>query len=387
MTPGARIAAAIDVLDAMQDGQAAEQALTRWARRSRFAGSKDRAAVRDHVYDVLRVKRMAAHAGNGETSRALMIGLMRHQGADLDALFNGEGHAPDPLADLEQRSPAASTDQGVLWNLPDWLLDEFTNSLGAKAAETAAALQERAPITLRINLAKATPAKAVQALENDGVLVEQNPICDTAFTVSDGARRLRGGTAYRDGLVELQDAASQAVAAALPAGRRVLDFCAGGGGKSLAIAAQDGREVFAYDSDATRMKDLPDRAARAGVSVHRIGAQNLETSGKFDVVLCDAPCSGSGAWRRAPEGKWVLTPTRLAELAALQDTILDRAARLLKPGGTLAYATCSVLRLENEARVEAFVERTPEWRKSYEKRLDVDQNGDGFYTAHLLRAR
>lgn len=168
-------------------------------------------------------------------------------------------------------------------------------------------------------------------------------------------------------------------------GGRVIDYCAGGGGKALALAADTGRQVFAHDIDPGRMADLPARATRAGATITPLAGNEVAETAPFDVVLCDAPCSGSGAWRRAPEGKWTLTAERLAALIDLQDDILDRAASLTAPGGTLAYATCSVFRVENEDRTAAFIARHPGWRCTFERRFDVGPEGDGFYTAHLMR--
>lgn len=383
MTPGARVAAAIEILGDMSDGLAAEQALTRWARRSRFAGSKDRAAIRDHVFDVLRCKRTAAHWGQGETPRALMLGLLRQQGADLDALFNGEGHAPVPLSAEEQQSPDAPQDAAVRWNVPDWLIPLFEDSLGAQAEAAATALQDRAPVFLRVNIAKTNRADVQKSLHAEGVETQPNPLCDTALTVTEGTRRIRNSEAYQTGAIELQDAASQALVAALPAGREVLDYCAGGGGKALALAAQEYRQVYAHDVDARRMRDLPVRAARADADIRLLSTE--EVKGPFDLVLCDAPCSGSGAWRRAPEGKWTLTPDRLQELSDLQDEILDRAAALVAPNGTLGYATCSVLRSENEDRVQAFLRSHPDWEVTMQTRYPISRDGDGFFAAHLRR--
>lgn len=385
MTPGARVAAAIEILEDMAEGLAAEQALTRWARRSRFAGSKDRAAIRDHVFDVLRQRRTAAHLGQGETARALMIGMLRGQGADLEQLFTAQGHAPVPLSPAEQDAPTTQMQESVRWNLPDWLIPHFRTALGARAEATAMALQQRAPVFLRVNTGRITRADAQAALHAEGVETEENPLCESALTVTDGARRIRNSKTYLDGLIELQDAASQAVVASLPPGRRVLDFCAGGGGKSLALAAMPNREVFAHDIDVHRMADLPARAARAKSVITQLETSQVPQAAPFDIVLCDAPCSGSGAWRRAAEGKWTLTQARLAELTHMQDTILTDAAALAAPTGTLAYATCSVLRVENEDRVAAFLNRHPNWRLAHEKRLDVGPDGDGFYTAHLMR--
>jgi len=385
MTPGARVAAAIEVLNDVADGLAAEQALTRWGRRSRFAGSKDRAAVRDHVFDVMRCLRTAQHFGQGTDGRALMIGLLYQQGADLDALFNDAGHAPAPLSSEEKAFPPAPSAQGVHFNLPDWLVPQFETSLGDDAARTAQALQQRAPITLRVNTAKTSLDKAAASLSAEGVETVPNPLATTALTIREGARKLRNSTAYAQGWVELQDAASQAVVADIPAGGRVLDYCAGGGGKALALAMDPSRTVFAHDADPRRMVDITPRAARAGASIQALNAQETGAAAPFDVVLCDAPCSGAGAWRRAPQGKWLLTQEKLAQLNGIQDEILDAAAKLVGPNGVLVYATCSVLSSENEDRVQAFLTCCPNWKLIKSHRFNVDDDGDGFFAAHLKR--
>lgn len=386
MTPGARVAAAIEVLDDMAGGLAAEQALTRWARRSRFAGSKDRAAIRDHVFDVLRTRKTAAYYGGSDTARALMIGLLHHQRADIASLFDAQGHAPSPLSEAEANFPDPPTDPQTLWNLPHWVIPLFQTSLGDGAAAAAIALQSRAPITLRVNLAKITRAEAQEMLREQGIETTDNPLANSALTVNQGARQIRNSAAYSEGYVELQDAASQAVVAALPRGGKVLDYCTGGGGKALALAMDTSRQVFAHDIDTSRMADLPTRTARAAAGVVQVETDDLSTHAPYDVVLCDAPCSGSGAWRRAAEGKWILTPDRLQSLTQIQDDILDKAAALTAPNGILAYATCSVFKSENEDRVDAFLARKPGWQTVFSHRYAVDDHGDGFFTAHLTRA-
>jgi 16S rRNA (cytosine967-C5)-methyltransferase len=385
MTPGARVAAAIEVIDAMAGGLAAEQALTRWARASRFAGSKDRAAVRDHVFDLLRRRRSAAHRGGGESGRALMIGLLRDLGEDPASLFTGEGHAPAPLSAAEASEPAPPEAQGLRWNLPDWLLPEFENSLGEGAETAALALQARAPVFLRVHLGKGSRAAAREKLAAEGIETLENDFSESALTVTEGARRIRNSQAFAEGYVELQDAASQAVTDLLPPVARALDYCAGGGGKALAMAAR-GATVLAHDADPGRMVDLPARAARAGTPIATLTTAELPRAAPFELVLCDAPCSGSGAWRRAPGGKWRLTPEGLAALCDTQDAILDQAAALVAPGGTLAYATCSLLRCENEDRVAAFLARQEGWEAILTRRIDVSEAGDGFFTAQLKRA-
>ena len=171
---------------------------------------------------------------------------------------------------------------------------------------------------------------------------------------------------------------------AIPSGGRVLDFCAGGGGKTLALAARGEAQWFAHDAAPQRMRDLPERAGRAGVSVTLL-REGVEGAGPFDLVLCDVPCSGSGTWRRTPDAKWRLIPQDLDDLTDVQAGILDRASTLVAPGGRLAHATCSVLREENEAQVEAFVARNPEWAVKAVERWSVSDDGDGFFLAVLAR--
>ncbi|MWD27370.1 RsmB/NOP family class I SAM-dependent RNA methyltransferase [Aquicoccus sp. SCR17] len=384
MTPGARVAAAIEILDRVLGGEAAEKALTSWARASRFAGSKDRAAIRDHVFDALRRLRSAAAGGGcapGQmTGRGVMIGLLREMQGDAAPLFSGEGHAPAPIGSEET---ARTPDPVEAMDLPDWLWPEFQRSLGEEAGEVAAALRERAPVFLRVNLLRATVEQAIAALDAEGIAARPHPLSPTALEVTERARRIALGAAYRDGLVELQDAASQAVVDTLPlsAGMRVLDYCAGGGGKALAIAARTGTQVDVHDADPRRMKDIPARATRAGADLRPVEAPRPG----YDLVLCDAPCSGSGAWRRAPEGKWRLTPERLEELTRLQRHILAEAVPLVAPGGLLIYATCSLLEAENGDTVTAFTGAEPGWHLATERRFRPEDGGDGFYVAHLER--
>jgi len=385
MTPAARIAAAIEILDAFLGGAAAEQALTAWARRSRFAGSKDRAAVRDHVFDAIRRLRSDAARGGAATGRGLMLGALRRQGADPEAMFTGEGHAPTPLTPEERLVPEPAADRGTRLDLPDWLLPLLDASLGAEGTEAAGlALQDRAPVFLRANLRKAAPDQVVEALRSSGIACRPHPLSPTAIEVTEGARALNVHPVLSTGLAELQDAASQAVTDSLPLtdGMRVLDYCAGGGGKTLAMAGRARAEFTCHDADPRRMKDLPSRADRAGVAVRIVADADLWAQ---DLVLCDVPCSGSGAWRRSPEGKWRLTPEALARLTTTQDAILDRASALTAPAGVLAYATCSLLRAENEDRVAAFLARHPGWICAFQRRIGLEEGGDGFHVAHLTR--
>ncbi len=392
MTPAARIAAAIGILDRVLDGEAAERALTGWARASRYAGSGDRAAVRDLVYDALRrLRSLAALAGaDAPSGRALMLGYLRAAGQEPGSVFTGEGHAPASLHDAERTALRDAPLPGALPELialdcPDWLGPPLKESLGTEFAPVLKAMQNRAPVFLRVNAKRGDRDTIAARLSAEGITAAPHPLASFALEVTDGERKLRNSECYRDGFVELQDASPQAAVEALPLkrGMRVLDYCAGGGGKSLAIAARMDCDVTAHDADPRRMRDLPARAARAGTSI-RI-AQSDPRDQSFDLVLLDVPCSGSGTWRRDPDAKWKLTPERLQELLRLQAEILDRGRMLVAPNGTLAYMTCSLLAAENTGQIADFLERHPDWRLVNERIFTPLQGGDGFYSAHLTR--
>lgn len=387
MTPGARVQAAIEILDEILEGKPAEQALTTWARRSRFAGSKDRAAIRDHVFDALRGRRSLAALGGAATGRGLMIGLVRAQGGDVDGLFSGAGHAPEPITEAERATAHDPASGAEAADIPDWLWPRFQAALGARAEEAGRIMQTRAPLHLRANLLRTDRAGAIAALAADGITAVTHPACETALEVTEGARQLARSQAYLDGLVELQDAASQAIVARLPLrpGARVLDYCAGGGGKTLALAARMQSEVLAHDVAPQRMRDLPERAARAGAKVRLLATEGLDREAPFDLVLTDVPCSGSGSWRRAPDGKWALSPERLADLGRIQRVILQRAAELVAADGVLAYATCSMLHDENGDVVADFLAEHTDWRLSNQEHWTVLDGTDGFFLAVLTR--
>ena len=385
MTPGARIAAAAGLLDEIQAGVPAERVLTNWARASRYAGSKDRAAVRDLVYDALRRRRSLAWVGGAETGRGLMLGALRLSGSDPATLMTGEGHALAPPRAEETGRDLAEAPQGIRLDLPDWLVPRFSESLGDDLDAACKTLAARAPVTLRVNLRKATRDAAQGALAAAGVETAVDPDVRTALQVTAGTAKIAQSEPYLSGLVELQDASSQAAVLRLPLGDgdRVLDYCAGGGGKTLAMGGLAALKLFAHDADPRRMADLPARAGRAGLRVTLL--DDPATRDPYDLVLVDAPCSGSGTWRRTPDAKWRLSPDRLAQLLALQDRILDSAAPLVAPTGHLAYATCSVLREECDERVAAFLTRHPGWEVTDMFSILPRAAGDGFFQAILGR--
>ncbi len=269
-------------------------------------------------------------------------------------------------------------------DLPDWLRPAWRLALGDQADAVAHAMTQRAPVWLRVNTSRATPAQAIQVLAADGITVAGAPDAPSALRVVSGDRQVARSAAYLDGLVELQDLSPQLACARLPLspGLRVLDYCAGGGGKALALAArQPDMQVSAHDVAPARMADLPARAARAGTPVQIL----TQPRGLFDMVVADVPCSGTGTWRRTPDAKWRLTAAHLDDLVALQARILDQTAALVAPGGHLAYMTCSLLAAENGGQIDAFMARFPQFQRVDEHVWTPLTGGDGFYLAQLRR--
>lgn len=373
MTPAARYAAAIDVLDQILDGQPAEAALLKWARGNRYAGSKDRAAVRDHVFDCLRSKASFAAKGGGQKGRAIVAGCLLAQNVDLEEVFSGQGYAAAPLDDAELALLAPDADA---LDLPEWLLPKLRNVAGTDFQKITEQFRQRADVFLRLNTRKNDIQSVVQALNKECISTSSVAGTATALRVTSGARKVARCAPFLSGEVELQDASSQKACLMLGAAdaETLLDYCAGGGGKSLALAAM-GYTVTAHDADPMRMKDIAPRAERAGVSIPQV----TEITQQFDTVVIDAPCSGSGTWRRTPDAKWRFTEQDLVDLVELQCDIIQKAqGHALK---RFVYMTCSLLREENEDQV-AFVEASlPKWTCVRQERFAMDQDGDGFFCA------
>ncbi len=388
MTPAARINAAIDLVDGILGGDLADRALNLWGRKNRYAGSKDRAAIADIVYDVLRQKRSCAAMGGGQDGRALLIGYLRANGQEPGDVFGTGTYAPPALTDAEAVAHAApDPDSSAGADMPDWLWPDLCASLGTDAVEIAQAMRGRAPVHLRVNLAKTNRNDAVATLAAQGIIGHAQALSPTAIEVTDGARKIKHAQAYLDGLVELQDAASQAVADMVPLrpGARMLDFCAGGGGKTLAVAGRVAGVFAAHDVQPGRMKDIPARAARAGVAVDLLDLSQVKNAVPYDTVVIDAPCSGSGSWRRDPQGKWLLTRDKLDETITLQRDILAQCVPFVGDAGHLVYATCSLLAGENADQTAGFLATHPDFHLREERQFTPLDGGDGFYCAVLQR--
>lgn len=377
MQPAARLAAAIEVLNeaidsARRGGAAADVLLARYFRSRRYAGSKDRAAVRAHVYAALR--HMAHDAPSG---RAAMVAYAKAHDPALLALFGAGGHAPEPLTPEEEAGALHASTRWLPDWLPNWLDARFARRFGESWPEQQQALMGRAPLDLRVNTLKATREAGASALMAEGIDAAPLMFTHNGLRVDAGAP-VEKSKAFANGLVEVQDLSSQLMidlAGAQP-GEMVVDLCAGAGGKTLGLAASmknQGR-IIACDIDPARLERMMPRLARAGIFV---AEQRVIKSGSFDdlgqqadCVAIDAPCTGTGTWRRNPEARLRLTEERLAAITAVQDGVLDEGAALVKPGGRLVYAVCSLLPDEAEDRAEAFSQRHPEFRLvDYRSRL------------------
>ncbi|WP_265563100.1 RsmB/NOP family class I SAM-dependent RNA methyltransferase [Sphingomicrobium arenosum] len=386
MTPAARLQAAIEIADmvieAANHGGAPADVLVRdYFRTRRYAGSKDRRAVRELVYAMIR-----RHAAPPPSGRVAALGLVEDE-ADMAALFDGSEHGPSPIEATERAMPAGQ--------VPDWIKPKLSPLVDAGDE---AALLERAPVDIRVNAARAERAAVQADLGGD-----PTPMSPWGLRFAPDTR-LDDSAAFRDGLIEVQDEASQLVALACRPhdGDLVLDLCAGAGGKSLALAAMaPGARIIGADVDKRRLGNLPVRAARAGAEVETLlldPPREAEALAPFtaqvDCLLVDAPCSGSGTWRRSPELRWRLTPERLDAFVEVQARLLDLAAPLVKSGGRLVYATCSLIEAEGADQVAAFLSRHSGWtaqdpledgRRSGSGRLFTPghDGSDGFFIASL----
>jgi 16S rRNA (cytosine967-C5)-methyltransferase len=378
MTPAARAAAAIEVLtDIDARRRPAADAMKDWGLAHRFAGSGDRAAISALVYDALRKKSSSVWIMGEAGPRAEVLGALR-QTRDLDveaidALFSGEGHAPAKLTEVERARLVAADLSGapahVVGDFPEWLGQQLEASFGQSAADEGRALAERAPVDLRVNLLKTTRDKVLAALAY--LAPQPTPFSSVGLRITmrpDGrAPPLASDPAYVKGLIEVQDEGSQlaALLAEAKPGMQVADLCAGAGGKTLALAAamDNQGQIYAADPDAKRLAPIFGRLARSGARNVQVRAPRGQTDvladlkGRCDLVLIDAPCTGSGAWRRNPDAKWRIRPGALEQRIKDQDEALESALRFIKRGGRVVYVTCSILRAENEDRIAEFMRR------------------------------
>jgi 16S rRNA (cytosine967-C5)-methyltransferase len=404
-----RLAAAIAVIaDIEERHRPARLALRAWGEASRFAGAKDRAFVSGLALDALRRRRSIAWRMNEGAPRAAALGVLRFSWDwPLERIETAAGDTPhgpgaltgDERLRLESPRPIDEAPAPVRGDYPDWLDPHLDRAFGDARAAHGHALASRAPVDLRVNILKtdvAHVAKALAAFGPETVEDHANALRIPAPHASERAAPVEATPEFEKGWFEVQDLASQIAAEAAGdiAHRQVLDYCAGGGGKTLALAAAMANtgQLWAYDADARRLAETVRRARRAGV--RNLQARSPLTAeplagleGRMDLVFIDAPCTGSGTWRRHPDAKWRLTPAQLDRRIAEQSALLDAASAFVKPGGRLVYVTCSVLREENDDRVEGFLAAHAAFVPAAAPvRLDpLSTTTDGFFIAVLER--
>jgi 16S rRNA (cytosine967-C5)-methyltransferase len=382
MTPAARLSAAIELIETIDAQRVpAAKALKEWGTAHRYAGSGDRAAISGLIWDVLRRRASSAWLMEQDTPRARVLGMLKlERGMDADAisdLCHGERFAPEPLTSAERAALMSRTLDAapahIAGDYPEWLDGYLTQAFGDDRVAEATAMASRAPLDLRVNTLKAKREKVLGSIRHLGA--QPTPWSPIGLRIELGAdARNPGIHAEEDfikGAIEVQDEGSQlaALLSAAKPGEQVIDLCAGAGGKTLALAAmmQGKGRLIATDHDKRQLAPIYERLSRAGVHNADIrtpkgDADTLaDIHASADLVLIDAPCTGTGTWRRNPDAKWRMRPGALEVRLKDQIEVLDRAAGLVKPGGRIAYITCSVLPPENGEQVRAFVARHPEF--------------------------
>jgi 16S rRNA (cytosine967-C5)-methyltransferase len=378
MRLGGRLAAAIEVLDDIERRhRPAADALKDWGLSHRFAGAGDRAAIGNIVYDAMRRKRSAGWLLDGDTPRAVGFGALLIEWGEtvegLDTAFAGDRFAPPPLSEAERRAiterRTTAAPETIAADCPDWAAPLLQETFGMDWVTEAKALASRPPLDLRINTLKATRGKVLEALADTGATAAALAPNGVRIAPVSGAGRhpnVQAEPSFQKGWFEVQDEGSQVVAelAAAAPGMQVLDFCAGAGGKTLALSAamQNRGQIHAYDSEKARLAPIFERIRRAdsrNVQVLSRQAELEPLRGRMDLVLIDAPCTGSGTWRRRPDAKWRLTGRQLEVRLAAQAGILADAQSCVRPGGILVYITCSLFRAENHRQIAAFVADHP----------------------------
>jgi 16S rRNA (cytosine967-C5)-methyltransferase len=380
MKPAARLQAAVEVLDQVERRhRPVGEALRDWGLSHRFAGSKDRAAIGNIVYDVLRWRSSTAWVMESDNPRALVLGMVaRRWGLGTEGLarqIEGDPHAPEGLSPAEaERLATADLGQApdhVRADVPEWLAARFEKAFGPEWVAEGEALALRPPLDLRVNQLKADRQRVLKALARFGAV--ETPYSPDGLRIppTEGEGRhpnVQVEPAFQKGWFEVHDEGSQLAALMVGAkpGEQILDLCAGAGGKTLALAAAMANkgQIFATDSDRSRLAPIFDRIRRAGtrnVQVREAGTDLAALEAHMDAVLIDAPCTGSGTWRRRPDAKWRLTERALADRMTEQAALLDGAARYVKPGGRLVYVTCSMLPDENDSQIAGFLVRSPDF--------------------------
>ncbi len=399
MRKDAQANAAISILDEFLDGQNLNIIFSNWTKNNRYAGSSDRESIRNMVFDILRVKKTFTSVLEKEkqpiNGRALVFLYSVFYGLNLNEIFTGQKYGPVKLTDFEKEFSNLSNENineyfGIIDNIPDFLTAQFKRSLGRNYRNAMRLLERRAPISIRVNPLKSDVSSILECLSSEGMKGKKSKTVRYGINITGNPRRLTQIQAFKDGCFEVQDLHSQKTIEDLPVNEhtKVLDYCAGAGGKILSIACSlnGNGKFYIHDIDKRKLKEADLRAKRAGVKFKRLDIENLQKyCCSFDSVIADVPCSGSGAWRRNPQQKWRITPESFNEILIRQTIILNEVKDLIKKNGYIFYITCSVLKIENEEVIYKFLSDNKHFRLLNKKDVTIDNHGDGFFCAVLQK--
>jgi 16S rRNA (cytosine967-C5)-methyltransferase len=377
----------IEILDTYLNEAKIDFVLRKWAIKHRFAGSSDRRKIKDIIFDIIRQKKSCEHVGGGFSGRNLLIGYLKLKGTELSSVFDNSKFGPEELTIKEQNINVDLSNLSNIYELdfPSWLIPILRRSLLNEFSNVVKALRNRSHIQLRVNLKKISRLNAMTELQKNNIECEINELCSTALNVLNGAQHILTSPCFENGFVELQDAGSQLVSELIEINYndKVLDMCAGAGGKSLSIScgAELDATYFAWDINFDRMKDIDARSKRAGVKIEKV--IKLSSKSFYNKIIIDAPCSGSGSWRRDPEGKWRLDEDILDNYVKTQRELILKGLKLLAPRGQILYITCSILDIENGKLIDDLISSVLSLRLVKSISLVPSSKSDGFYGAVL----
>ena len=377
----------IEILDTYLNEAKIDFVLRKWAIKHRFAGSSDRRKIKDIIFDIIRQKKSCEHVGGGFSGRNLLIGYLKLKGTELSSVFDNSKFGPEELTIKEQNINVDFSNLSNIYELdfPSWLIPILRRSLLNEFSNVVKALRNRSHIQLRVNLKKISRLNAMKKLQKNNIECEINELCSTALNVLNGAQHILTSPCFENGFVELQDAGSQLVSELIEINYndKVLDMCAGAGGKSLSIScgAELDATYFAWDINFDRMKDIDARSKRAGVKIEKV--IKLSSKSFYNKIIIDAPCSGSGSWRRDPEGKWRLDEDILDNYVKTQKELILKGLKLLAPRGQILYITCSILDIENDKLIDDLISSVLSLKLVRSISLVPSSKSDGFYGAVL----
>ena len=377
----------IEILDTYLNEAKIDFVLRKWAIKHRFAGSSDRRKIKDIIFDIIRQKKSCEHVGGGFSGRNLLIGYLKLKGTELSSVFDNSKFGPEELTIKEQNINVDFSNLSNIYELdfPSWLIPILRRSLLNEFSNVVKTLRNRSHIQLRVNLKKISRLNVMKKLQKNNIECEINELCSTALNVLNGAQHILASPCFENGFVELQDAGSQLVSELIEINYndKVLDMCAGAGGKSLAIScgAEMDATYYAWDINFDRMKDIDARSKRAGVKIEKV--IKLSSKSVYNKIIIDAPCSGSGSWRRDPEGKWRLDEDILDNYVKTQKELILKGLKLLAPRGQILYITCSILDIENDKLIDDLISSVLSLKLVRSISLVPSSKSDGFYGAVL----